>query len=489
MRGSVDYIALQARLYPDHLAAINLVSDQRWSFAQLDRDVGACARVLRGLSLAEGARVAAVAKNHVLLLILHAACARLGLIFTPLNWRLSRDELAVILADADPALLVQDDAEERGLPTMALSALGAAIVANEPLTTRPYDHDRPSLILFSSGTTGRPKGVVLTENNLIETAINAGVMARIDSSSRVLNESPHFHVMGLISNVRPYWMQGGAVLVSDVFEPGRTIARFADPGLAITHYFCVPTMAALIRQHPDFSVDKLSGLLGVFSGGAPSAPDVVRRWLADGIPLVNGYGMTETGFMTGMPADIARIDARPASVGLNTPRMELRIADEQDRPLPHGRFGEVQVRGPNVASGYWRRPEEAAKSFSADGWLRTGDIGFVDAEGFLTLVDRKKDMYISGGENVYPAEIEAEVIGFEGVTECAVIGVEHAKWGEVGVLFVVGDVDLGALQARLAARLARYKLPHAVTVLNALPRNGVGKVDKIALRSLPGATM
>jgi fatty-acyl-CoA synthase len=297
-----------------------------------------------------------------------------------------------------------------------------------------------------------------------------------------------FHVIGLITNVRPYWMRGGAVLVSNGFDAGRTLARMSDPALGVTHYFCVPSMAAMLRQHPSYDPEKLRGLTAIFTGGAPNPPADIRAWLDDGIAMANGYGMTENGSLICMPVDIDEIRKRPNASGVPTSRVQIRIVDDDGNELPANVAGEIHVKGPNVGSGYWRRPEETARSFLPDGWFATGDIGMIDAEGFVSVVDRKKDMFISGGENVFPAEIEAVIANFPGLSEAAVVGVPDPKWGEVGHLAVVAKagamIDRDAVLAHLDGRLARYKIPKHVSVVAALPRNGAGKVQKQLLRSL-----
>jgi fatty-acyl-CoA synthase len=483
----LDDVAVQARLQPHRLAAVDLASGRRWSYAELDRDIAACATVLVDRGLTVGDRLATFARNHVLLLILHAACARTGIIYVPLNWRLSDEEIDAILADCEPSLLIHDDGNARGVVDMALGNLDRAIDVAQPMASVAHDGHRPSLILYSSGTTGVPKGALQSERNLAESAINTSMLTQVGRESRVLTDSPMFHVIGLVTNARAYWMRGGAVLVSDGFDAGRTLARMSDPSLGVTHYFCVPSMASMLRQHPDYDPNKLRGLTAIFTGGAPNPAADILASLDDGIPMVNGYGMTESGTLIGMPIDIDEIRKRPDASGVPTARVQMRIVDDDGHVLPPNEAGEIQIRGPNLGAGYWRRPEETARSFLPDGWFATGDIGIIDEAGFVSVVDRKKDMFISGGENVFPAEIEAAIASFPGLAEAAVIGVPDPKWGEVGHLALVAKagvaIDREAVLAYFDGRLARYKIPKHVSVVAALPRNGAGKVQKPLLRS------
>ena len=488
MGGPVDHIALHALLGPDRLAAVELASGRRWTYAALDRDVAACAAVLRARGIGSGDRVAALARNCVVLIVLHHACARIGAIYIPFNWRLAADELDWLVGDADPALLVHDDGALRDVPALAIADLATAIAAADPLPTAAIDPDAVSLILYTSGTSGRPKGAMLSERAIGETAINLSHYGAVTRDSRFLCDSPMFHIIGLVSNVRPALMWGGAVLVSDGFDASRTLARFADREMAVTHYFGVPQMAAMLRAVPGFDPAMMRGLTGFFTGGAPHAPADVLRWINEGVPVSNGFGMSECGTFSHTPLDPTLVVHHAGSVGMPTPRTRARIVDDQERPLPSGMAGELQIRGPNLFSGYWRRPDATEAAFTPDGWFRTGDVAQIDAAGFLWIVDRKKDMYISGGENVYPAEVEAAVAGLAGLAEAAVIGVPDDRWGEVGHLALVALPDItitpAAVLAHLDGRLARYKLPRYISVLDALPRNGAGKVVKARLREL-----
>ncbi len=420
---------------------------------------------------------------------MHLACARTGAIYVPLNWRLSPAEILILVEDAEPRLVVGDEELIRvGLDGLSIDLLAGEIEVAAPLDLGPIDRERPSLILYTSGTSGRPKGVLLSERNLDQTALNFGRLGRVTHDSVFLNDAPMFHVIGLVTCVRPPLLHGGTILVSDGFEPGRTLARLGDPGLNVTHYFGVPQMAHALRSHTTYAPERLRGLTAIFTGGAPHPAADIRAWLADGIAVVDGFGMSEAGTVFGMPVDIAGIDARAGAAGVAMPGVASRIVDAEGQDCPPDVAGELLLKGENLFRAYWRRPDETAKAFTEDGWFRTGDIARADAEGFHWLVDRKKDMFISGGENVYPAEIEAALAGHPAIAECAVVGQPDSRWGEIGHLVVVlraGRVLSHAeVLAHLEPRLARYKLPKRTTVMDALPRTGSGKVQKGVLRDL-----
>jgi fatty-acyl-CoA synthase len=488
MTGAVDHVGLHARLSPRRLAAADLTHGGRWTYAQLDDAIARCASALVARGVGVGDRVAALARNRVELVVVHLACARIGAIYAPLNWRLSGGEIEALIEDAEPSLFVADSSAPEGLAHTPLAALIREMDASAPLPVRPINAERPSLILYTSGTSGRPKGVIHSERTLAATAANFSLLGQVTHNSVLLCDAPMFHVIGLVSNVRPTLMRGGACLVSDGFVPARTLDRLADPALGVTHYFCVPQMASALRAEPGFDPARLSALTAIFTGGAPHPAESIRAWLRDGIALVDGFGMSEAGTVFGMPLDPALIAERAGSAGIAPPGVETRIVDANGENCGPGEAGELLLKGANISSGYWRRPQETADAFTADGWFRTGDIVRADAQGYHWLVDRRKDMFISGGENVYPAEIEALLAGHPDIAECAVVGTPDAKWGEVGHLFIVGrpgvTLDSAAILAALEARLARYKHPRHVTILVALPRNGAGKVLKTELRRL-----
>jgi fatty-acyl-CoA synthase len=489
MIGTSDYLSLHARVQPSAPAIHDLTTGQRWTYQSFDRAVAQYAALLRKHGIADGDRIAVLSKNRADLIFLHLSCARIGAIYVPLNWRLSPAEIEKLIEDAEPRMLLGDkmlaQAQLDGvsLDEFALQSHGCDAHPYEPI-----DAEAISLILYTSGTSGRPKGVLLSERNIWETALNFSILGRVTHGSAVLCDSPMFHIIGLVTTVRSALMRGGKFIVSDGFIPERTLARLADHTLGVTHYFCVPQMAAAMRADPTFDAHKLRRLTAIFSGGAPHAADAIRAWANEGIAMADGFGMSEAGTVSCMPLDLERIASHAGSVGITPPGLQVRILNEEGNDCGPGEPGEVQLKGPSVTSGYWRRPEETQLAFSEDGWLRTGDIGRIDPDGFMWIIDRKKEMFISGGENVYPAEIEGVLAAYPYIAECAVVGVGDERWGEVGHLVVVPlpnqDLARSHIVEFLESRLARYKIPKHVSVMERLPRNAAGKIAKSELRSM-----
>jgi len=485
--GAVDYLALQAHLQPEAGAARDLTTGKSWTYQSFDQAAAQFAAALRSRGVGPGDRVASLAKNRAELILLHFGCARIGAIYVPLNWRLTATEIAALIADADPSILVGDamlaSVNREGIP---LDELTLAAQREQPLPRTVMDPDAASLILYTSGTSGTPKGVLLSERNIWQTALNFSLFGRVTHESSFLCDTPMFHVIGLVTNIRPALMRGGSFVVSDGFVPGRTLERLADAALGITHYFCVPQMAAMLRAERAFDPTKLRGLTAIFSGGAPHAADSIRAWCQDGIPIADGFGMSEAGTVSCMPLDVRLIEAHAGSAGLIPPGISAQIRDREGRDSVVGASGELFIKGTNITTGYWRRSESTREAFDEEGWFRTGDIARFDKDGFLWLVDRKKDMFISGGENVYPAEIEAALAAHPCINECAAVGIHDDRWGEVGHLVIVAaqdqEIDWPAIVNYLESRLARYKIPKSFSIVDKLPRNAAGKILKTSLR-------
>ena len=493
-----DALAYHAAVRPGGRACLDLRTGEALSFAELDVLAGRCAGLL-GALLGDpiGQRVASVLRNGIDALVLMYACERAGAIYTPLNWRLTAHELGGVAADCEPGLLVVD-AEFEGAARQAFAPNLAVLVADggdggfrgaalacapEPARARPADE--PSVMLYTSGTTGQPKGVPLTRANLFWAAFNFAIVGEVGPQSVMLCDTPMFHTVGLVAICRCALQQGGSVLLSDAFRSDASLRRLGDPALGISHYFGVPQMAQALCDDPAFAETDLSRLKGLFLGGAPMPGALHKRLMDRDVLVVNGYGMTETSTISGMPVDARVVRKRPASVGLAAPAAEVRIVTAEGRDAVAGELGEIWVRGPSVTPGYWRQPEATAAAF-VDGWFRTGDAGVFDEGGFLTIVDRWKDMYISGGENVYPAEVEVVIAALPGIRAAAVVGVPSDRWGEAGCAFVVGDAagapSAAAILAHCRARLAPFKLPTDVRFIDTLPLTDSGKIRKDLLR-------
>jgi fatty-acyl-CoA synthase len=418
---------------------------------------------------------------------------RAGAIFVPLNWRLAAAEIAVLLADADPAVLLTDAEFVQAFSgaqhdIASLDSITAAFPDTATPAEARHDWTEPSTLLFTSGTTGRPKGVMVSEANAFWSATNFALGNGVSCDSVFLCDMPLFHTAGLFACARTPIQAGATLLVSRGFDAATTLARIADKSLGVTHYFSVPQMAQMMWNAPGFMPDMLSGLRVYATGGAPNPKAQIERFVRAGIPMSDGFGMSETCSNFGMPVDDADLlIAKAGSIGLPYLSVEARIVDDAGHDLAPGEVGELWLRGPSVTRGYWRQPDTTAAAFT-DGWFRTGDAARRDADGFYFLVDRRKDMFISGGENIYPAEVEAVIAELPHVAECAVIGVADERWGEVGHAFIVPVAGrllaTDEVIAHCRARIAAFKVPKAATIVDALPRTASGKVQKHLLREL-----
>ena len=494
-----DWIAGQARLRPDGVATVDLHTGRTFTYAQLHRRVGLLAGALRQhFGLCRGDRVAVLAHNGTDMFELQFACARIGAIFVPLNWRLAPPELQAILTDCAPALLVSDPADASVAESLAAAslirrtlALGApyeTAIANAAPVDAAEDATLGDVatILYTSGTTGQPKGVIVTHGMNLWNAVNVSSPARLSPDTVFLCLLPLFHTGGLNVFANPVFHAGGTVLVMRDFDPAATLRVLQDRERPVTHLFGVPAHYQLIAQHPAFSSTDLSGIRFAAVGAAPTPDSLLETWATRGLVLQQGYGMTETGPVV-LLLDRADAVRKAGAAGKPVLHTDVRLVRPDGTEACAHEVGELWVRGPNVTPGYWGQPAATAAAFT-DGWLRTGDAARRDEEGFYTIVDRWKDMYISGGENVYPAEVENVLYQIDAVAEAAIIGVPDERWGEVGRAVAVLKPGRAATEAELlahcAANLGRFKLPRSIVFTDALPRNATGKVHKPTLRAM-----
>nr|WP_315267584.1 o-succinylbenzoate--CoA ligase [Microbacterium lemovicicum] len=498
-QGLGGWLARRRLRSPDKAALLH-GEDGRLTYKELADATERAAAVLASQGVSRGDRVAYLGENSPGFIIALFATVQLGAVFVPINTRLAPPEVAHILRDSAASLLVHDvEFDERLAAVAAEHALPPALPTTDgdgrpgfPSLMRdaapglpgvrvaPSD---PAAIVYTSGTTGRPKGAILTHQNLTFVSLNCIIDYDVTSHDVALMISPLFHVASLGMGALPVLLQGGTLVLEKGFEPGAALRQIQRH--RVTMLSGVPTTYMMMADHPDWATTDLSSLDKLTCGGSAVPTRILTAYEERGLAFAQGYGMTETSpGGTSVPPAMSR--EKQGSVGLPQFFLDVRVADEDGRTLPAGEVGEVQVSGPNVFAGYLNLPEATAAAFTADGWFRSGDLGYVDADGYLFISGRSKDMIISGGENIYPAEVENLLADVPGVAAAAVIGVPDDRWGEVPWAVVTvapgAAVDTTTVAAFLDGKLARYKIPKRVVVVDELPRTASGKVIKAELR-------
>ncbi|HYC04881.1 MAG TPA: long-chain fatty acid--CoA ligase [Azospirillaceae bacterium] len=491
VREMFDITAKRAALKPDAVAMRELSTGRRVTYRELDGRAARCASVLAGVGIGPGDRVAVLCRNRIAFFELLFACAKLGAILVPLNWRMPAAELRQPLADSTPALLAYG-AEDSAAGLAAADGTGMALLALDGDYEARLDAAAPHpgrerwpadevwYLLYTSGTTGVPKGVIYTYAMALVNYVNIGQAVDIRSDDRTLCFLPLFHTAGINLHTVPTLMAGGTVLVLPGFDADVMIGLLA--GGELDTFFGVPAVYQLLSLHPRFDEVDLSRLRSWGCGGAPLPDALVERFAARGARVCNGMGMTETG-PTVFLVDAEHAAAKIGSVGKPQLLTQVRIVDAEGRDVPPGETGELWIAGPGLTPGYWNRPDATAAAYAPGGWLRTGDLARQDNEGYFYIVGRLKEMFISGGENVYPAEVENVLSRHPDVLEAAVVGVPDAKWGEVGRAFILPrpghalpeEAELAAFCRR---HLAAYKVPRRFVAVADFPRTASGKVQK-----------
>jgi fatty-acyl-CoA synthase len=476
---------------------------KRLSYAEFAARIERTATALKGeLGVGRGDRVAILSLNRPDYLVLLYACARLGAILVPLNWRLAVAEQLFILSDAGAKVLMLEEAFSGMLAELGQTAPGPSVVGLdftppagttfEALLARSSGTSRnphtdlscPLLIVYTSGTTGRPKGAVLRQNALFWNGVMSQHMHNMTSDDHVLTVLPFFHVGGLNIQTTPALQLGATVTVHARFTPDTALATIEQDRPTLT--VMVPAVIQAVSEHPAWAAADLSSLKAVATGSTIVPPHLIERFVARGVPVLQVYGSTETcpiAVYTRLGGDLSRT----GSTGLAGLCCEAKVIDRAGNELPAGTPGEIAVRGPNVFFEYWGN-EGATREALHDGWYRTGDIGLCDADGYFWVRDRKKNMIISGGENVYPAEVERVLLEHPDVSECAVIGRPDPRWDEVPIAYVIAKsgcrLEAEELRVHLQAQLARYKVPREIVFVADLPRTALGKVQHFLLKQL-----
>jgi fatty-acyl-CoA synthase len=509
-----DWLAFHADRTPEKVAMIEQLTGQTFTYEQMNDRAMRLATYLRDEWGAQaGDRLAILAKNSVEYFVFQFACIKLGAMMLPLNWRLAEPELVFILNDAEALGLVYDNDFADRVPQLmtqttlqhnlridlntepkdsnpsyekAVTESRAEVVMN-PQTT----HDTPLTIMYTAGTTGHPKGVIITHGMTLWNAINISVPTGLNHNSVQYVVLPTFHTGGLNLYANPLMHCGGTAIIAREYDPGLTLKTLSDTTLGVTHFFGVPSIYLFLSQHKDFDSTDLSHIEAWGCGGAPMPASLLKTYSDRGIIVQLGFGMTETSPTVFLIAKRHAL-AKPTSVGKPLLHTRVRVVNDNLEDVPVGTVGEVVISGPNITPEYWRRPDANKDSFSIDEhgnrWLHSGDAGMIDDEGCIYIVDRYKDMYISGGENVYPAEVEQVIFHLKGVADAAVIGVPHERWGETGKAIVVirdgHTLDEQTIIQHCADNLAKFKVPLSVEFTHELPRNAAGKVLKRELRKL-----
>jgi len=503
-----NWLAKWARFAPTKQAVVELASGRSFTYAALNARADRVAVMLRDqLDIGSGDRVAVLAQNRTEQVELFFAVAKLGAVLVPVNWRLAADEVAYILDNSEPKVLFHDAEHEATAQelmqrqlwsgrTVALDAtpehdsyaVRVEQAPQEPVSTEGIAEETPLLLLYTSGTTGRPKGAILTHGTITWNAINTATCWDLHHDDVTVTHTPFFHTGGWNVLTLPLLHRGATVVLADRFDPGETLQAVADHG--VTVLFAVPTMFQMMLDDKKFKSAQLSTLRFFISGGAPCPIPLIETFQARGVVFKQGYGLTEVG------PNCFVLDERDAvtkagSVGFPMLHLDTRLVTSTGREVDGpDEVGELELRGPTVCAGYWKNADATAAAMTEAGWFKTGDLFRRDAEGYHYVVGRLKEMFISGGENVYPAEIERVLYEVPGLIEAAVVGVPHEKWGEVGHAFVAFSADENkpanaeAILQHCRRHLAGYKIPKALTVLESLPKGSSGKIQKQELTRL-----
>lgn len=475
------WIRDRGRLTPER-TAIDFC-DRTVTYGELDRDSSRLAAELMGRGLGRGDRVAVLADNCPEYVTLFFACAKAGLVMTPLNWRLAPPELAYQVDHSGASVVLASRSRLEQAEQVVAEAEHRPPI--RPLEDPPeaegdvdvvVEDDDPLFLIYTSGTTGRPKGAVLTHANCFWTNTAIDRLMDVTTFDVVLQVLPQFHVGGW--NVQPLlaWWKGATVVLEPSFDPGRALRLIEEK--RVTTMMGVPANYLFMAEHPSFATTDLSSLRMAVVGGAPMPESLIETWTARGVSLVQGYGLSEASpNVLGLPPEYVK--EKVGYAGKAYPHVEVALEGSDGSLIDGPGTGELLVRGPSVFAGYWNDPAATAEAMRG-GWLHTGDVAERDADGFYRIRDRIKDMYISGGENVYPAEVESVLMAHPDVVEAAVVGVPDERWGEAGVAVVVTrrPLDPEELLDWCRGRLARFKVPREVRFVDALPRSGMNKVLK-----------
>ncbi|WP_147533165.1 acyl-CoA synthetase [Bacillus marasmi] len=494
MRWEMDWIDNRARLTPNRVAIIDADTNETYTYRNINMRASALASWFIENGVKKGDRVALLSPNHISYFDLLFACAKIGAIFVPLNWRLAKEELNYILSDCTPVLIgyhtqFQEKVEQLHAETERSFCINSAEYANLLVNNTSLKdmvelrEEDPLAMIYTGGTTGKPKGVVLAHRSIMSNALNTVLSWNLTEHDCTLSSMPMFHTGGLNVLSIPLLLIGGKVVITSAFDPVKSIEYINTYHCTIVIF--VPTMYHMMFQTEEFKSSKFPSIRIFLSGGAPCPLEVYDTFQKKGIAFKEGYGLTEAGpnnfYIDPKVANIKR-----GSVGKPMMFNMVKLVTEDGHEAGPNEVGEILIKGKHVFIQYWNNPEATAQSMQ-NGWLHTGDLGRMDEEGFFYIVGRKKDMIITGGENVYPLEIEHWLESHPEIDEAAVIGLPDTKWGEVVTAFVVVTNSLlqgTDLIAYCGRKLGKYKIPRKFILVDELPKTHVGKIDKKRLKEI-----
>ncbi len=494
------FAALRAA-FPQDLDSLAVETDLnlRYSWRDIDRATAMVANLLDSLNLPAGARIAVQVEKSVEAMVLYLATLRAGHVFLPLNTAYQSSEIEYFIGNAEPSVVVCTAKNFGWVSKIAFTAgtqhvftlnddrtgslLERAAHHGDRHTVAERGPDDLAAILYTSGTTGRSKGAMLSHRNLLSNAETLKTYWDWQPGDVLIHALPIFHVHGLFVALHGALLNGSKMLWFGRFDPKLVLHKLPEA----TVFMGVPTLYVRLLQEAGLNREATRRMRLFISGSAPMLIETFRSWQErTGHTILERYGMSETAMLTSNPCRVEDGERRGGTVGFPLPDVCLRVMDDAGQAVPTGEIGGIQVQGPNVFQGYWRMPEKTAEEFTTDGFFKTGDVGRTDADGYVTIVGRSKDLIISGGYNVYPAEIEGRINDMPGVNESAVVGVPHPDFGEVGVALVIAKPGVGLapeqILATLKADIANFKLPKRCFIVEELPRNTMGKVQKNLLR-------
>ncbi|MFH0735809.1 MAG: AMP-binding protein [bacterium] len=495
----IDWLKKWALYLPKKMFLRDHFTDVSWDYYTFNQKAVCLAKLLKGsFNLVKGDRIAVYSKNCAEYVLLFTACVKAGFILVPLNFRLTPRELDLLINDAKPNLFLYEDEYSNEINDLlslhnvreikSLNIISDVLynTTAKQIEIMDVEHDieDPVLILYTAGTTGLSKGVLINNRMLFWNAINTGLRLNLTSNDHSQNFTPFFHTGGWNVLFTPFLFHGGSLTILQKFDADLILQLMETENTTIL--WGVPTMLQMMSDSPLFEKVNLSSVRFAVVGGAPMPIPIINIWHNKGVFIRQGYGLTEVGPNC---YSLHQDDAirKKGSIGFPNFFLDVKLISEEGIECENNQIGELWIKSPVVTQGYWQNEEETKKSIT-NGWFHTGDMMLRDDEGYYFVIDRKKNMYISGGENVYPAEVEAFLVSNPAVKEVAVIGVSDTKWGEVGKAFIVKNTNSQLLENDIyrycLGKLAKYKIPRYVEFLDELPKNEAGKIDRKKLKEL-----